>query len=386
MASVCNLSHTLPRGAFWVFGHGCEPTFRLAVWWSCTVQPCELLAHKSLHRGSSVIVSTLNLCMSLTELPAHVLSRVAAYALQPDDPCSVTMAEDSSNLREAVVLCRVHPVLRRATADCVRKIDFMRDVPAWPSVRIISPLAWPTLRELRVKIDRCRFCGFLKWLMGATGIQVLELNVEGKPYDREGLWSLEKKLLGRIFTHLGPSLRFLGINGIDSKALLLSALCHCSQLVSFRNTYSCACAASHQGPGSEAESRTLIASLCVNLCLLNKGSLKHVALPLRVSDFPTDGMALRSMVESTWATIWGNYCAGMKEAVANLPADESELAEMFERTKLRNDEIDQRMSGTLRSLRSSQAWSSIPAAPSEALRTLVPSLQDVTFEESYGFT
>lgn len=315
--------------------------------------------------------------MLLVELPEAILSRIAAFVLHSCNS-AVTLCDSSSSLPATVVLSRVHPALRHATAGIIREISMLDRVQAWPAMRALSPVAWPGLEVLRVNVDRSRFCGFLKWLVGATGIRTLEINVSGAPYEHSRLWMLEKKLLGRLFTHVGPSLHFLKVAGIDSKTLLLSVVCQCSQLESLSICYY----SSENVPDEDSttSSRSLVASLFLNTCLLNRDTLKHVSLPFNASDLPDDGATLRSMVESTWATVWGNYCAGVKEAAANLPASEAELARMFENVKSRTELVDEKMSDVLLEFRNANVWTHLDLRPKPLVVALAPNLKIVETE------
>jgi hypothetical protein len=205
------------------------------------------------------------------------------------------------------------------------------------------------MSELRITVDRARLVGFLTWLVATPGLRVLHLRVIGAPYTHDRLGQVEKMLLGRLFLQTAPHIESLAISGIDTKTVLLSAVCRCVSLREFDlGNYS------PDSPAGEPPS-TLTLYLFLILCLVNRAQLARVRLPFTEEqalsvDVP-DGKGLQEAVESTWATLWPSYRAGAKEAAANLPADATEMADMFAKMAVGMDGIESGMRATLMELR-----------------------------------
>lgn len=255
----------------------------------------------------------------LLALPAGCLSRIAGFVLSSEhsrSPEHVTLTPGSHAAKSAITLARTHPLLRKAAAAAVVAVDFRDDQQAWPAVRAVGSTCWPSLREVRVVVDRSRLVGFLKWLVGTDGLEVVELRVVGARYAKEGLVDLEKMLLGRLFMQTGLSLVELSVEGVDTKALLMSAVCRCSKLQRVRVKHYDASgggegSAAATDAGAGATEPTLVWYIFVLLCLVNKESLVEVEHPFREVLVP-DGKTLQSALDATWGTLWGNYRAGAK--------------------------------------------------------------------------
>jgi hypothetical protein len=294
--------------------------------------------------------------VGLTSLPAPVLTRIAAQvlALPPSAESAVPTLtlRDTSALSAVVVLCRVHPALRRAAASALSSIDLADTedgARAWPAIRVIAHAAWPGLDELRVTVDRARLVGFLRWLIASPGLRVLHLTVVGKPYAHDGLAQVEKMLLGRLLLRTAARLESLHISGIDSTTVLLSVVCRCTVLREFElHHYS-------PEPVEDNPPSPLPLYLVIILCLVNKGHIKRICLPFTAEqaaalDVP-GGTQLQETVEGTWATLWPSYRAGAKEAAANLPADEADMTTLFAKMNSVWDAVESSMSSTLADLR-----------------------------------
>lgn len=264
----------------------------------------------------------------LHELPERVLERIAGFALFPDDSESGALTPGSTSSSESIRFARTHPRLRNAACHVVSSLDYGSSCDAWPAVRALAPGAWPQLKDVRVTIDRSKLCGFLKWLVGGTSVRSLHINVVGERYPQSSLWDLERMLIGRLFTQLGHDLEVLVVSGIDTKSLLMSVACRCTKLRQLELDYFVG------GDANTSAASPLCLYLFTIVCMVSSKHLRRIRVPLdgfqENNETPSGSEALE-VLENTWSTLWGNYQAGAKEALTNLPEDETKMVDLFRR-------------------------------------------------------
>lgn len=303
----------------------------------------------------------------LQALPEAALSLIVKHALGLSN--DRVLEPNSEAQKTAVSLARTSRTLRGATAGAIHEVCFGDREGLWPSVRAVALHAWPSLRALDCTVNRSGLLGFLEWLVPATGIKCLRLRVVGEPYPESRLSQLERMLLGRYFTQGGCRLVELDVSGVSCQTLLFTAMFHCTGLRKL-----------HIGEYGEDSASTLL-NMFILLCLVNRDCLESVDFPFdawrnRMEKVP-DGTHLYAACEVTWATLWGSYRAGLKEAAVNLPSDESELVASFRKVSFRMDELELGMNNNMKDFKAASSSFESTDMPDQVLCRLLPKLLQV---------
>lgn len=276
----------------------------------------------------------------LLDLPDKALCRVLQEVIGIGVDGKLTPNEEQK--RMVVTLARTSRRMRQSTAKAIRSIELSEDSTVWPSLKVLGPHAWDGLQVLNCSVKRTGFLGFLKWLLPAVGVRELRIQVTGEPYGQERLGSLERLLLGRLFTQIGIGVEVLHVSGIDCNSVLFSALFQCTNLRDLRVE-------------AYGEVSASLLNVLVLICVVNRQNLQRVRFPAEEwkasMDQVPDGRQLANACFITWGTLFGSYRAGLKESAVNLPSDETELMTTFQRISLRMDELEERMQSALGDLK-----------------------------------
>lgn len=142
----------------------------------------------------------------------------------------------------------------------------------------------------------------------------------------------------------GRSLREIDVDGLDSKSVIMAAVCRCSRLEVVRIGHYVGGAEGEEAPSGPG----MLLYIFLLLCLVNRRQLKSVAYPFKDPFDVPERAELMEGVNVSWATLWGNYRAGAKEAAANLPAEAEEMHDLFKTVSVQMDEIEETMTAFLK--------------------------------------